>query len=493
MKKLNNYFFSSWIANFGVVPLLLLLAFLLCPILTFLFSLLSLVTAVLETIIYPLSADTSSKQLNYKDSFLRQDVQYVKKVVSLAACVITLIPSNSRAQTPAIKDNILISKGQHKEINIKLLSHFSVGNPEIISTKYLKSKKVLLIKGKKLGFSELIIWFNNKEKMSFNIYVLSKRRHLKIFHLIETLKHLGLTPNLKGPIILCDGEIDSLKKLNILQNLIKENPQSVYFRGNLKRSLRNYIFGKIFKLFFEEHIDHIRCEAESINIECFYPDSYHPSSAVLNYLKNNFQAKFIPIKNFDSSKNFKFKIKIIQMEKSNGESINLGLSNLSGNLSLIFTEGIKGLVKNNEYLLGEKRIHLSILGESEGVIKLNDPSSFELFSNFHNQNQTTPFGIKVSLKLNKKDQTYNISYKTNLVTGINDESVQNKQSSSLSIDLGKTIQIFEIGLTQDQKTNDHIPYLGKIPLIGLLFRSYSIKKNFKKLIGIIHLDENSND
>lgn len=493
MKSLTNYFFSSWIANLGVVPLFLFLAFLLCPIFTFLFSLLSLVTAVFETIFNLLRAFISSKQLNIKDRFLRQVVPYVKRVTAITLCILPFFPILSKAAFPTKGDNLLISKGQHKEIKIEALSHFSIGNSEILSTKYLKARKVLLIKGKKLGFSEVVIWLSSKKKISLNIYVLSKTRHLKIFHLIETLKHLNFSTHLKGPIIIADGIVDTLKKLQVLQNLLKDNPQSLYFRGQLDQKVKNYIYGKVFKLFFEEHIDNIKCETESIKINCFYSNTYVPSQAILTHLKKTFRINFIPLKSFDSSKNFLFKVKIIQMEKSNGESIDLGLGKLSGDLSSIFEEGIKGLIKNNKYLLEKRKIKISTLGENKGIIKLNIPSSFELFSNTNNSNTGGSFGIKVGIKLVKKEKGLELSYKTKLVTDNIKNGLQNKQASSLTITLDKSIQIFEIGLIYNNKMYRRIPFLGKIPLLGYFFRSQSYETKFKKLIGIVYLNEMKNE
>ena len=38
-----------------------------------------------------------------------------------------------------------------------------------------------------------------------------------------------------------------------------------------------------------------------------------------------------------------------------------------------------------------------------------------------------------------------------------------------------------------------IPFLGKIPLLGYFFRSQSYETKFKKLIGIVYLNEMKNE
>ncbi len=109
--------------------------------------------------------------------------------------IFLLLPSASLA-ADSPKD-IVLAKGEQKEIELKDLRNFSVGNPEVISYKFLPKQGKLLVKGKKVGFTDVIIW-SAKGKETFSLYVLSKQKFLKTFQLADALKNLNLEIDIKG-------------------------------------------------------------------------------------------------------------------------------------------------------------------------------------------------------------------------------------------------------------------------------------------------------
>ena len=73
----------------------------------------------------------------------------------------------------------VISIGEHLEIPSRGLKRFSVTDQQVISYKWLEQQVHFLVEGKKLGYSELIIWDGGGQKTTHRFYVLSKRSFLK--------------------------------------------------------------------------------------------------------------------------------------------------------------------------------------------------------------------------------------------------------------------------------------------------------------------------
>jgi Flp pilus assembly secretin CpaC len=136
----------SWIANFGVVPLLRLAAFLLAPIaLCFALRRFS-VTAVLEAM--------AISQSKIRDLVKMKHLNVAITLIFVKAFL--LLPVAAFAQMRA--SDIILSKGEQKELSFPGLKNFSVGNAEIISYKFMPKSGKLLVKGKSVGFTDLIVW-----------------------------------------------------------------------------------------------------------------------------------------------------------------------------------------------------------------------------------------------------------------------------------------------------------------------------------------------
>src|SRR5690606_32260062 len=142
-------------------PLFLFAAFLFAPEAFFLFLRRVSVIAVLEAI--NISQWITNYFLNLKLLNLARSLLFVKALL--------LFPIASFAQNH--QTDIIVAKGEQKELSFTHLKKLSVGNSDVISHKLIKNK--LLIKGKKIGFSDLIVWENSPIK--FNIYVLSKQKY----------------------------------------------------------------------------------------------------------------------------------------------------------------------------------------------------------------------------------------------------------------------------------------------------------------------------
>ncbi|MCK5072583.1 MAG: hypothetical protein KAQ98_04095 [Bacteriovoracaceae bacterium] len=496
MKKPIGKSYFTWISNFGVVPLFLSAFFLLMPALLLLLFLFDFVTLVLDTICNLLKIDIHACGIKY----LPLRTQTVKALMFSTVIIITTITHSTAFGKTNSYENIIISKGEHREFKIKSLVKFSVGNNEIISQKFYPKKGTMLIKGKKMGYTELVVWHAKNKTKRFRIYVLSKIAQMKILHLAETLKAMNLSVDISGTMIQAKGVIDSMDDLRLIKKLIKNNNKNLHLKVTLHDDLRNLIIGVVYKEFFDEYIESISCKSDAIEIICQYDKDYSPPPEIKNYLKKNYLVSFIPVSSKSKKKNFLVKLKLIQMEKLDGEEFSLGLSQLSGNLGELFQNGIKSVLEKNSFILSNRNIHLSTLAEPETLLRPGKETLIEVGAQIPYQlsgnSEQVPHinwkfaGLRVVLTLQRQNRDYVIKFQTEFSRPAPNGGISgNKENSWAILRAGHPLQLFQIGLKTEGKSTYSFPWLSKIPILGNIFKSKSSQSNYKRITGVIILEE----
>lgn len=491
MKKLRKAY--SWTLNLGVVPLFFITFFLFAPVLAALFFLRVSVFFDKETIKPLLKMSLN----NPRNLLLR--THSVKAFLCLGLLVLPYL--TCRAES-ASDENIIISVGEHKELPVPNLKKFTISNNDCLTHKFMEKTKTMLIKGNKLGYSELVIWSAAQEKKTYRIYILSKQKQLQILHLVQTIEATGLKTEIAGPYILLKGELQTLNDYLLVKKLEKENKEVIQVQGKLAPKLRNELIAEVYKRLLNEYLDSFRCYDFKYNVICQYSLSHAPSKEVLEELKNHYSIEFVGIKD-QKNKNYLVKLKLIQLEKLDGEELNLGLDKISGNLGELFHNGLVSVIEKNQFLLNKSHLHLSTLAEPETVIKIGSPAqidvgaeiSFPVSKNRADgvvQNTEWKFaGLRIKLDLNQLGDKFLINYETEFSRPMdNDSKISgSKEKSSLNLSLSKPIQIFQIGFKTDGQNVSALPWLGAIPLLGEIFKSKSNQSNYKKITGIIVLEE----
>jgi len=103
--------------------------------------------------------------------------------------------------------SLFLAIGEHSELKVPDLKEFSVSNNDTLSNKYRPNLKTLLLRGKKQGHSEVVIWNKDRSKQVWNVYVLSRSKHLQWMERIQALNDLGLQTSAQGRLIKIEGEI----------------------------------------------------------------------------------------------------------------------------------------------------------------------------------------------------------------------------------------------------------------------------------------------
>lgn len=477
---------SSWIANLGVVPLLRLAAFLLAPIALCLALRRFSVTAVLEAINI-----SSRKNLNNL-SFLK--LLTVTRSLVFVKVFLFLPVASFGGVSPS---DIILAKGEQKEILLKDLKKFSVGNPEVISYKFFPKEGKLLIKGKKVGFTDLVLWTKNG-KENFSIYILSKQKFLKTFQLADALKNLNLTIDIKGPVMTASGTLSDFGDYLYLQKIKGQFQDQVFFKITLDPRLRNHIVAQIYKKLYTNGFSSVTCQTDWMDIMCFYEG--YSNENLLKQLASFYRVSFIAQDSRLKYKNYRLKLKLIQMEKMDGREIHVGLDKLKASLRDLFDHGLKKLIDDNYVFLTQSKLDLSSLAEPELIVNLNSPQVIEIGSQIPYQNigmegatVIAPIdwrfaGLRIKTKITESYGKILLDYETEFTRPVDKAITGSKEVSSALLEIGVPLKIFQVGFQTTSRGRQGIPFISEIPILKNLFESKSDQKTYKQIYGYVVLE-----
>ena len=285
--------------NLGVVPWLRFFAFLLAPIFLFLPALLFLVTFVKETISLLLRGS----------SLIPRSARLVKRL-SLVAMIFQVLAPYAH---PSIESDHVISIGEHLEIPSRGLHRFSVTAQDVIAYKWLEHREKFLVEGKKIGYSELIVWDARKQKTTHRFYILSKRSFLKLKRIQKTLEGMGLTTSLQGHILVAKGVLERERDYFILHKVLRQNPKSLHLDVKLKRSLRNHLIGKAYTILFEEAPTGVSCQYDGIHITCFHQKEDTPAKEIKKKLAHDYAIKLVARVRGRGTQNYRIRLLIFKL------------------------------------------------------------------------------------------------------------------------------------------------------------------------------------
>lgn len=476
----------SWTANLGVVPLLRLAAFLLAPIALCLALRRFSVTAVLEAI--NISSGRKLFLSNLKPLNLTIAILFVKALL--------LLPSALQASIS--ESDVILAKGEQKEVSLQNLKNFSVGNPEVISYKFLSKSSKLLIKGKKVGFTDLVVWTKGGKKV-FSIYVLSKQKFLKTFQLADALKNLNLLIDIRGPIMTATGLLNDFGDYLYLQKIRGQFQDQVFFKILLENKLKNFIITQIYKKLYSNGFSHVSCQVDWMDIVCFYEG--HQNDVLLKQLSQFYRISFIQQESRLRHKNYQLKLKLIQMERMDGKEIQIGIDKLQSSVGDLFEFGVRKLIEDNLIYLGKSKMDLSSLAEPEMVVNLNSPQTIEIGAQIPYQNiglqgatVVAPIdwrfaGLKIKTKISETYGKFLFEYETEFSRPVDQSISGSKEISSAFLELGVPLKIFQIGFQTTTKGRKGIPFISDIPVLKHLFESKSDQKTYKQIYGYVVLEE----
>jgi len=485
-------FLSLWIANFGVLPWFSFAFFLSLPAFLSLNALLDLVFIVLEPI---------TVSLNYIIKIYKKNSSIYLTVILLFVKVNLGHIGLLYAAQKILPQDIFLSKGEQIELNLSDMNRFSIGNQEVIKHIYRPKKKKILIKGKSIGFSDLIIWKKNGTKKVYRLYIISKKEQLSKIQMAQTLKSIGLTVTIQGPVIVGTGTIETLQNYLIIKSIVDKKAKHIVLNIQLGKSLKNTIIKKVYTSVFQSKAKNIICKSFDLEIRCEVT-GMTIKSPILKMLKDKYMIQFYRSNGSIKDINYLASFKIIQIENSSQQNIAFGLSKITSSIGQVLNNSNASLINGERLEFSELGISAKLLAEPQTTLTLENTAKIQLggeipfktTSRDGSSNTNWKFyGLKISTKMKAKLNNLFVHYSTEL-TSPNQQSVNgSKSSSSVYVPQGRFIKLFEVGYKVDQKSIQSMPWLGKIPILKYLFSANQDSNIYKQIICFVKITEVNNE
>ena len=499
---LKNYFFASswWIANLGVDPCWRFLALRRAPIFLWRRARLFSVTLVLETI--SLLRLSQRLTLTKRRHFLPSRTSHVKSFVLLGL----IIPMFSFAAADQ-SQSLFLAIGEHSELKVPDLKEFSVSNNDTLSNKYRPNLKTLLLRGKKQGHSEVVIWNKDRSKQVWNVYVLSRSKHLQWMERIQALNDLGLQTSAQGRLIKIEGEIQHKDQWHAFReiSLDLENQKDLTFLNQVRPSkdLQKENMAEIYDAFLNLHADDIDCQSldQSSWITCNLSNKSSERKEISDLIAKLSKTHFIKIqKSLESANfmNYKIKLHLFKLEKINTIEADFTVEKAAGSLSQLNRSDLIQLAKQDDFSLGEVRFHLETVADPEIIVRFDKPFEFQMGSEIpyttqnENNNSNTNFrfaGLRMIGSLTSSPMGPSLDYTIELSAPASEGQISgNKKTSSVLIHENKDYHLFKLEYSSKGLDQKSLPYIGSIPVLGALFSETQKLHEEKLIIGIIRLE-----
>ena len=321
-----NYL-EGWIENLGVVPLFLFAAFLFLPAFFVLFLRMAFVCFVFDAIWAP----SLFRALRFHNILC-----FVKASIIISPTILC-----AAQRTPR---NIYLSKGEQVSVPAPNLEQFSVGNPEILGRRYSSRSKKVFIKGKKLGYSDVVIWSKGKST-TFHAYVLSKSQNLKLAQVANSLKDLGLEPRFEGKKVWAQGILKNFQELSRVLKLKQDYEKQLQLQLEMSLELQRQVIAEVYLYFHRAGYSKYHCTIRKNLPQCFYQAAAPSTSTEKEVLKTwgiklHFQSSGIV------EKNLKVQFKFIEIESQETQDFALGIQELTSTVKN-FLNSHKTLYENN--------------------------------------------------------------------------------------------------------------------------------------------------
>jgi Flp pilus assembly secretin CpaC len=525
-----NYFsaFSGWIENLGVVPLLLLRAFLLLPIFVFLAFLLFLVTLVLETIFQLLNVSFFYRILVKKVSKLKllktktalwvtrypshkiinlQKLRHSPTLVKGLLLSMSLFFTTQRIlggphtnfqtlNNDGIPIEITLTRGEIKKLTIPGLEKYARGNGEVLSVK-AQGKEGLLLKAKAIGHSDLVLWQKGRSSpLTTQVFVVRKNHQLELKQLGHSLHELGLEKKIIGEELYLEGTLKDKKSYRHFLNIYYKNPKKIVTNQLiLESSLRRELYSNFLEDLAQEGLFKIPCSMEKLFIRCKVSRKLSKDLIALQrkYLIH-WQDELFTL----AARQYQVSLTLQQFENSQGKAFNFGLSKVEGQLGQILFHNPLSLIEENSIVLKEDQFRSQTLAHPILKGRLNSPMKVRIgqeipfLQNVTNGVATQVWkfaGLGVDISLVPHSHRILVRYQTNLSRPDAQGISQNLQKSELLIELDKNTVLFDIGFRVKEKHRQQMPILGDIPLFGSLFAGQGHQNTYKKILCLIKVEE----
>lgn len=482
-----NYF-SLWTENFGVVPWLLFLFFLCLPIFLALRALLVLVCCVLEAISY-----SFSKLSGLETSFLSKRGPLVKEFLGL----VLLLAGEAECKELKTED-FFLSKGEQTEISLPRLESFSVGNKEVLKSKYYAARSQLLIKARSLGFSDLVVWHRGGGKTVLRFYVVSKREQLNNYQIANDFRSIGLRVKPLANELLVDGEIKTAEALKLFNRQLEKNSDKVVNIAEISPSLSDEIIADIY-LKLAPEAKSLICSPVQTKVECVY-EGLDPASSKVRAIARRHGASFVPSSKRRSARNYKIELKIVRTDLGKTNVSGLGLDRLKAKVGDLLNGSHKTLVSENELIFSEEKTRSKIVASPSITTGAEEPGEIQLGAEIpvtrrgrygESFTEWKFAGLKLKTLLKADGPKLKLKLESELTHPAKNQVKGSKSKNNFYPGLEKFVPAFQVKYETSGANESAVPGIGDIPVLGALFTSSSENGGVQWLIGYVKITEAS--
>lgn len=283
-----------------------------------------------------------------------------------------------------------------------------------------------------------------------------------------------------------------------LQKIKGQFQDQVFFKITLDTKLRNHIIAQIYKKLYANGFSSVSCQSDWLDVLCFYEGM--SNQELLKQMASFYRASFIQQDSRLRHKNYRLKLKLIQLERLDGREIHMGLDKLQASVGDLFVNGIRNMIDKNALFLQKSQMDLSSLAEPELVVNLNTPQLVEIGSQIPYQNIATQgstviapidwrfAGLKIKTKISESYGKLLLEYETEFSRPVDQAISGSKEISSALLEIGIPMKIFQIGFQTTSKDRRGIPLITEIPILKHLFESKSDAKTYKQIYGYVVLE-----
>jgi pilus assembly protein CpaC len=405
------------------------------------------------------------------------------------------------------EEAIALAIGEQRSFPVEQGARFSVGNPEVIQVKatQLSEGTILIVKGRRQGYSDLVLIGERGVKRTIAFRVVTKRQAALAGDgktLFRNSPGLKIQPSGDGWV--AKGDARSLDDWNTVRAMEAQSKGRFHSLTRLHPMERLKAESRILRLFRAAGLAHLKVTGAGSSIvlsgSCRSPEEKALAEELAGQVLKGVRSHLkVP---FDSGGRLRFRARILEVVRSGARSVGFewedgvpsalvagrgalkGKFGLQAALKILEKRGQARLLSQPQLLLNEKGVaELKVGGEIPILLRNRQYTSV----------QWKPYGLLLRLELPGMSEslarakiTVEIS---SLDPGNGAEGVPgirlSRMETEVDMEIGVPVLLSGLMEKRQSRSDSLLPFLGDIPVLGDLFRSRDFRENRSELVIIL--------
>lgn len=423
----------------------------------------------------------------------------MKKTMFSVICLI-LLPLVAESKVSEIQ----LAKGEQHQLSVERAVRFSIGNPEVIQVKPItnaKGEPYLLIQGKRLGYSDLVVIASSGEK-KYKFRVFAKRTAAFMQDVRRIVANMpGIKAERNGGRWVISGEASSVADFERIRGIAKAQPNKIHFTVRLSSAARSSAFHQIREQLIQAELKGIavRGVGQTIWLEGKVKSTREKeiAEAIAGSIFPSVKSHILLA--FEEAETLRFEVKMLEAIRADKNKTGFSWSTSipkifqihkhfsKGNFSLDSSLEIlanRGLIK----VLSKPMIFVNERGKAE--LRVGGEIPLKIQSRYRQNVTWKSYGLLLQIEVpghangltraKIKIEISDLDY-SNAIDGLPGLRV-NKMETEVDLSDGKTVFLSGLLQSQKQENEQGIALLKDIPILGELFKSKSFLERKSELL-----------